>query len=711
MRIRILCLLFGLICLSGMGSKVQACGYYSPSYDFEMFHVTPEDGLTAYQEQINQLLLLEWSKYIHGTVSVEESERLADLTVDDVDTLNHPVLNYARKNRDTEMLNYLRSLAQYLELTRIRMNSWDYPTKEQLSQREQKFNELNSSLKTVKVSERLRARYDLLRMRVLFRLEKYDECVMLWRNELKKRDSSVFHDMAHGFYAGALFRLGKHLDAAVEYAELGDAHNAQLCVNNQQQVSSMRQVAIENPNASVLQYMLERMMNNLDRNTDFILDETENAKFTSMFDVLAIRQKDMNELIEFANEMAERNMVTDKCLWKSAVAFTEYMQGKKEEAWQHINEAVSLPGTEASNSNARLLRLLIAVAQSSEAEMEKCFAQEKDFIRKMHNAGGIWTDNLGRIAVKGLIPHYEPTNNKNMKLMSYLFLAYAEGPEHMTNIPSYYCDFTTQFDSSTFTQMKNFYQFMYNKKYKHSDFESNLIELMAPSEESMCDLLGTRALREGKWEEALTWFDKVSLEFLSLQGIAPYAAKRDYHLEEWINYPIPVKEYVETHLTVNQKANYCREVLDLRSRLTKATGEERCEIAYQLATLYFQASVAGSCWWLTRYGKSNTLEYNDPDPEGCINLMSLAANMLRISRFSTNQNLRAKSLFASLFIPFDSMYKWTYNENYDQVIVLNKDSKRYEDLTELIKYRQTVENCEEYILKCDVLRQLIKMVN
>lgn len=710
MKLKSFLLMIVLLCSGLTGNKVHACGYYAPEFDLQMFHVTPEGGLDAYGLQISERLAQEWSQYIHGTLSLEDNQRLVSLTLEEVETLDHPVLNYARKNRDTEMLQYLRLLARYLTLANPSMDDWNYPTAEQLAEQKAQQEKLLTAI-PAKVSSRLEARYQLLRMRLLFRMKRYMECIEFWQKTVKDTKPSVFRDMSRGFFAGALFRYGDHQKAALEYAELGDAYNAQFCVNNLNSTSSMRSVAEVNPNSPVLNYMLEKMMNNMEKLTSFV-ENPESEPYTSMYQVLSVRQKDMDELERLANDLLGNAQLQDKSMWKSAVAFVKFMQDKFDEAWTQINDACNLPGTEVSLMNSRSLRLLLVTALTDTKQVEQIFLKEADWIASLQQGEHRWLDNLGRIAALGVIPQYEKTTNKNMKLMSYLLQAYADDDRMHTNpnIPQTYTDFASQFENSTFVQMKNFYQFLFNEKVKHSDFEKKFIAMLAPSRESMEDMIGTRALREGKWEEAITWLSKVSNEFLSNQSIAPYAQLRDYHLEEWISAKKDVREYTQVNLTVNKKVEYCREMNNLRNSLMKASGEERCQIAYKMAVMYFQASVAGSCWWLTRYGKTNSLEYNDPDPEGCINMMTMACNMLRVSRFSTDRNLRAKSLFASLFIPVDRPYEWRYNENYQEVLVLNTSSKRYEDLMDLNRYRNTTPDCEPFITKCDVLNQVLKMI-
>ena len=50
--------------------------------------------------------------------------------------------------------------------------------------------------------------------------------------------------------------------------------------------------------------------------------------------------------------------------------------------------------------------------------------------------------------------------------------------------------------------------------------------------------------------------------------------------------------------------DFCKEMLQLESQYRLAKKETRADIAYQLASRYYQASCYGDCWYLTHYGWS-----------------------------------------------------------------------------------------------------------
>ena len=251
--------------LAVTGNKANACGFCEPTYEHDIFLLTLHSGL--HSQSVSELLAKEWSKYINATVSVEESEALAELIPSDIDKMNNPVLNYARNHNDREMLTYLRYLARYLAATNVTTNQWSYPTAEEIEASQQEFKSLLGEIDKVK-STRLADRYFLLKMRLLFRLERYNDCISLWKKNSGK--DNVFNTIAKGFYGGALYHTNKIAEAAVVYSEIGDEENAKYCMSSYHGAKSMNAVIQNDPNSPILSFMLEKAMNSVRESNEFL---------------------------------------------------------------------------------------------------------------------------------------------------------------------------------------------------------------------------------------------------------------------------------------------------------------------------------------------------------------------------------------------------------------------------------------------------------
>ena len=138
------------------------------------------------------------------------------------------VMNKAKKQKDVEMQTYCRRLNSYLDNC-VNFNAWDYPTKQQLANRAATLNNLLQASKAYQ-GKRLRAQYDLMRMRALLGLKRYQEGVNFWNATGKRMQPSVYRDMARNIYAGCLWRTGKKSQAIEVYAEQEDYQSLKYCV-------------------------------------------------------------------------------------------------------------------------------------------------------------------------------------------------------------------------------------------------------------------------------------------------------------------------------------------------------------------------------------------------------------------------------------------------------------------------------------------------
>ena len=126
------------------------------------------------------------------------------------------VMNKAKKQKDMEMQTYCRRLNSYLDNC-VNFNAWDYPKKQQLANRAATLNNLLQASKAYQ-GKRLRAQYNLMRMRALLGLKRYQEGVNFWNATGKRMQPSVYRDMARNIYAGCLWRTGKKSQAIEVYA-------------------------------------------------------------------------------------------------------------------------------------------------------------------------------------------------------------------------------------------------------------------------------------------------------------------------------------------------------------------------------------------------------------------------------------------------------------------------------------------------------------
>lgn len=281
-------------------------------------------------------------------------------------------------------------------------------------------------------------------------------------------------------------------------------------------------------------------------------------------------------------------------------------------------------------------------------------------------------------------------------------------------------DYAQQLDTLSAEQTIDYVNYLNTSP--NSRFEALMLDSLSHDRDYFNDLIGTHLLREGRFAEAIPYFELISLAFLNRQNIACYAACRSYKKERWFNNQSfigdrynPNASYsrwrrtgpkadggepTPTSLLRNVKLDFCREMVQLEADFkAQPAGEARCATAYRLASALYQASYHGDCWFLSHYGKSTA----EPTPIGAVDLADLALHYLKAARTTTNPDLRVKVLYAEAFIPLDPMCVAEYNENYDLIWQWRPQSRQFKAMLDLYRWKRTHKVLPHYVTYCDVL--------
>ena len=232
------------------------------------------------------------------------------------------------------------------------------------------------------------------------------------------------------------------------------------------------------------------------------------------------------------------------------------------------------------------------------------------------------------------------------------------------------------------------------------------------------DIIGTRLLAQARFADAVPFLEKVSVAFLDNQNIAPYAAQRSYAKERWMGkqavaqpeYLTEEQRAVLPKLQENKKLSYCRDMLNLLSQYSlMKPSEERMRKAYELASMWYQGSWEGDCWWLTQYGVS---VMQDSVMAGTADFVAKAMSLLDESAQSTDFKLKEKSLYALAFIRHGE--PWFF-EGWDDATQQYYDisnlkplpqSRQYKALAALSSFcSANAGKTDLFVSRCDVLRR------
>ena len=671
----------------------MACGGGWPTYNYYMFSV-----LDYEYNPVDTNTDRFWNTYSNGAVTEFDAEALMDI---------------AKRRGDKETQNYLTLLQDYLEACGANDNPWDYPSKEEKAQREKNLNKILNATKLYK-GTRYKEHYALLQMRANRALKRYNDNISFWQKTGSAFAASPYRNRMEGIYAGALLKTGKRNEACNIYASLGDEESIKWVARHYCNLAGIKSFYEKNPNSPMLPYLVQRFVNNaqetLDTKKEYGNDNY--GEWLEMLQVLPTEANDVKEFIAFAEKAAENPKVETPCLYLSAAGFLCYLYGEQQRAENYLTRAQDANGTDIQHDNLRALRLLVSTGGKHEADSyDNYVLQELQWLKKKiketekptddddYYSNNHYTDVLLRVVYTGLIPYYDKNGQGNTAIallrMVNLTNKDSEEPE-----PYKFGDYYSQrLDSLKADEAVAYYGML--KRGGDSGLQTWAVSQVKVDDNYFNDIIGTKMLREERWEEAISYLKKVPLKYLNDQGIAAYAKYKDYNKPRGMgrqNMPKGIN-WENPGLTANVKVKFCETMQKNLKDYKKASGEKKYSLAYRLATLYYQASYLGDSWYLTQYGQS----ISDQQLSYAHDFVMEALKYLEVAKNSSDKSLRIEALYARAFIPRDKWFVNGYDEKtYDPYYVLQPQSRQFKALQDLSEAAK--QGAPSYVTHCDVLR-------
>ena len=598
---------------------------------------------------------------------------------------------YARKQGDDLMVNYINNLERYLKCADdVVAESWDYPSKEDIAQRNRV---LNSVLQYAngKLTSRLRSQHGLLVMRCNMLLGKHADNITFWEQTALKFIESVYKEMMKNIYAGALYKTGQLDKSGQLFAEMGDWKSLMTQYYKKRSYQAIRQEYQRDPNSAVLPFLLQDFVNNA--------QEAFDADGYGKLFVRDISKQEALQMITFAGQVVKEGKSRIPALWLTAQAWLEYMFDNKLNAQGSINRAVTLEGTEWMKNDARIIRFYINTAMNTiNAQFDSYVATELEWMehmsRETHDA--FYENALDRIIHQHLADKYAKAGRieTSMGLLAATHASEYEYALDTLNVQALQ-SFLSYFDSHSANPLD---------KYLGTRISYDNIQ--------MDDLIGTKYLRICQWDEAVKWLSKVPMSYYNSRGYALYAARRTPDVELWVKrqwLPAGMEyEYTEQHMTINPKISFANDMKNREEQLPRLKGKDYQQACYDLAVRYAQASYVGDCWFLMRDGKSwdDTVRVNETD------LIAKAVDLLHKSSQTTDVQLKERALFALSFVYFNSD-RW-FREEYDRstgkfVTIAQPTTDQYRAFTVLADFERTnTKGVSTYVSRCDEYIQFRK---
>ena len=674
------------------------------------------------REKMGQSLFTErldafWKNYTNGLV-------------DEWRWHDKEIYAYAQQKGDKDMVAYLDELKKYLDISDQMQETWDYPTKEQLAERKQTLQNMIVKADAHR-NGKMGVQWRLLRMRANMVLGKHQDNLTYWHNVASQLSPSVYKDMMQNIYAGALMNTGNRIEACNEFARQGDMLSMKWGMRNYRNIAGIKTIYAENPNMAVLSYLVQDFVNNAQETLDsYTKDEKGEMipvddEWMRMVDARVASKQDVDEFIGFAQKVLKEKKTDSPALWKAAIGELQYLYGHHDEAMKTLDEAVKMAGTQRMKDNARAIRLVASVGSKrfQKSSYQKWVVEEMRWlVTKSKEDGGYYNhyrEVMDRLIYTELSPRYEKMGDKNLAnallaLYENDSVMWGEQSESMPDNswnPNYSGYYYYELSELSADQLVDYYQWLKTKS--KGELEAWAKQAVRMEDNYYLDLIGTRYMSEGKFDKAIDYLKNIPWSFLEGQNISYYMAHRDYSKPRWEGRQRFGKDVVTegAHLATlskNPKLDFCKDIVNMEAQLPVARQGVREDLAYKLATRYFQASVYGDCWYLTDYGWSSYIDTHSTKEQLFVDK---TIEYLNISKQSTDMQMRLKSLYALAYIPVEPWCDEDYDWQTGATTYLPlRDNHQYKALNELDHFLSIHKNIStpNYVSKCDVLKQFRK---
>ncbi|MBO4754133.1 MAG: hypothetical protein J5543_06030 [Bacteroidales bacterium] len=576
----------------------MACGWDGddPSF-YDLFRCTKP--LPNLQDQHTDESVQFWGRYagLPADDALKDAVRylrLQDFEDGDDETIPNLLVSTLREQGKTDGLALLQLNTELNEL--VESTQFWYYQKVTPEQYQEVLNKANK----LKVGKDLAKRLTFLKMRILSRLNDNDAMMRLWNNDASQWEPSEIRDRMEGYVAGIYFRKGEYDKALPIYFRLRDGGSISLCVNRMLDSTSIEEAYRKDPNAMILPYILEDYAN-------YFYHASQHDYWEQGDDDYKIWTKVTREregVVALAEKVVAEGKAKDLQMWQTFVGFMQLITGQENLAYQTLTKAEDLPGNGSMDKLIRHYKFAASLAMTPKPEEPEKFDQYvADEIKYYKEVGSFLNE-----------PEHGVLNGLYGQEIAKRLQAYVDQRQDPTLsfLTRYVLDSNSwELDHQTPTKQVQELQH-YVKHGGDGPLGECLVRYCFLSQDFFNELIGTKLIREGNYEEAKEYLEKVSDDYLRGKGITPYLMKRQRP-----DTPFQRKDRSEIwDLDVSEvdniKYQFCLQVLSMKEWLNEAKGEKKAEVAFNLADMLFQASPAGDLWAISEYSWSSAdYHYNE----------------------------------------------------------------------------------------------------
>lgn len=704
-------LILSIVLLSGLSAL--ACGP-SPTPNYYMFSVYNRNQMDdIFATRMTQY----WTNYTDGKADKWDMMGLFHVDTREMKESTNCIVQTALAKNDQETLDYLQLLIKYMQACdAFDENRWNYPTAEEKSAALRDMQYINNRARSYE-GARYRSQYGLLVMRTYMMMNKPTSVMQTWETMGKSLPESVYKDKMKNIYAWGLLKSGKRQEACEIYAEQGDMTSIKWCVRDKRNLKGIKEEYAANPNSPTLVFLVQDFVNNAQETAD-----AGSPEVMQYVEATSIYENEIKQFIAFAGDVVKQGKTKSPAMWQAASGFLNYMIGNQSAALKQLTEAQKMKGTQRMKDNARACYLLVATKDAKPdkkyydfLKKELLWLGEKDKEDQTMGEDGYsshYAEVINRVTNSALIPQFEAWNRPEVVVNLKAMLALYPKRDYMANSLNIFGEEWYMIDDLTAQETIDYRNYLNSTP--GNDFERWLMTFVDKkvNDNVLNDLIGTKYLREGNFDAALPYLQQVPASYISTLGLSRYMARRDYHKERWMGRQIvdyestywSGEDYGPKAVKTNQRLQFCQDVIDLKRQLANArNNEEKAKIEYNLASILYQASYKGDCWYLTRYAQS---AYDSIDYKNEADLIGQSITLLNNCKQHTSDfRLKEKALYALAFVPHgDEIFTYTYDEDYNAIPHLNRGSKAFNAMNELWEFYYANRNkVSKFVSNCDAL--------
>lgn len=651
MKFRSFILSLSLLLMGSEGVSMLACGgdSWNPSMSDYFCLVQPldasETGFDAVSESVDF-----WYSYLGGAVDKETlKQAVIDAEAEDYlkpQDSENALVAALYKRGDSNAISYLQ-LNNRLYTLNNWMHSWDYerPQPEQ-------YNKLVYEIAKLLPTDQLGERIVYLRMRALYCAKRYDDVETNWNKYASKWKESPLKRRARGYMGGVYYQREQYVEALEIFDANGDMQSVNKCVSRLLDPDKLAVLYEQKKDSRVLGYVIQDYANYL-----YHALSSDDDWGTIWPQV----KRDYNKMLALGERVVKEKKVKDLALWQDFVGFLYFAAHNDDKAYEAFGKVEKMKGTKAEKDYARYFKFLASFnAADRPADFTAYLLAETKNLLDV-NASYINSDSEESVqspvyAIRcfalptTLYQYCTAQRNEFARMLVLSIFGNVFGVDGEDNLNfSELSDHTWSAD-----KVIEFYD---NLKNPPVDQLSQGLVKMSPADltPEIQELIGTKLMREGNFEKAITYLEDLPMSLLQKQGIAPYLnlrsfSKRDFERE---NYKYMDSDDIKEYRNV--KLEFCRDMADKMRKLYTLRGNQLSDLAYELANKCFQASPAGDLWALSEYYWSGAAPHYNNFNKQAIDLLHLAIK-------STNDMQRLKKCYYGLAaVPQRETIKYYYS--------------------------------------------------